>query len=118
VFDGGPQRRACEAVGAEAGDPGEGQSRRPPRPLDEARPTANETVWSGLFAKLKEFPPGGDPVREAQADVPRDDPFGPRLHPTASIRQRQQALIKALRPSKTGKVRPWPQTKSNGEARW
>jgi transposase len=52
-FDGGPQRRACEAIGAEAVIPAKA-NRVDPEPLDEAAYRERNRV-ERLFAKLKEF---------------------------------------------------------------
>ena len=53
AFDGGPQRRACEAIGAEAVIPAKA-NRVDPEPLDEAAYRERNRV-ERLFAKLKEF---------------------------------------------------------------
>jgi transposase len=52
-FDGGPQRRACEAIGAEAVIPAKA-NRVEPEPLDESAYRERARA-ERLFAKLKEF---------------------------------------------------------------
>jgi transposase len=53
AFDGGPQRRACAAIGAAAVIPAK-SNRVDPEPLDEAAYRERNRV-ERLFAKLKEF---------------------------------------------------------------
>ena len=52
-FDGGPQRRACEAIGAAAVIPAKA-NRVDPEPLNESAYRERNRV-ERLFAKLKEF---------------------------------------------------------------
>jgi transposase len=53
AFDGGPQRRACAAIGAEAVIPAK-RNRVDPEPLDKAAYRERNRV-ERLFAELKEF---------------------------------------------------------------
>jgi transposase len=53
AFDGGPQRRACETIGAEAVIPAKA-NRVDPEPLDEPAYRERNRV-ERLFAKLKEL---------------------------------------------------------------
>jgi transposase len=53
ALDGGPQRRACEAAGAEAVIPAKA-NRVDPEPLDEAAYRERNRI-ERLFAELKEF---------------------------------------------------------------